>query len=69
MKWSSMNNTDILVQVKLAYKLSFVKSPLDSFDNGRELYLEEKKMFRSRYNYNERIASTSYLDLDTHFLK
>ena len=50
MKWNSANNTDILVQVKLAYELSFVKFPLASFDNGRELYLEEKKKFRSRYN-------------------
>ena len=50
MKWNSANNTDILVQVKLAYELSFVKFPLASFDNGRELYLEEKKKFRSQYN-------------------
>lgn len=42
MKWSSMNNTDILVHIELEYKLRFAKLPLDRFDCERELYLGEK---------------------------
>lgn len=51
MKWSSMNNTDILAHVELAYKPRFAKSPLPGFDYEKELYLGEKKVFRLRCNY------------------
>lgn len=44
MKWSSMN-IDILSHKKPAYTLCFAKSPLDSFEYDREVYLGEKKIF------------------------